>query len=271
VIDEQLKQLEILTENLERSLKNVRLTHENGLTYKSDVDEVKSEMLNIGQRRIEFNYTRKGYADMLGFMIARPLGNDARLEKPVVIESYAALPNKRPELGLYAGQQKLVDASSSFDKVSLMPKFGVMALGVLIEPGITFGTETINSLALAGLSLSWNIGGVYKYGTNKKLNQVKLDRISNQQETFLFNNNLQLKQGSNEIEKEKEILRNDEEIMLLKSRIRDAYQLKYDNGVCSMNDLITSINRESEARCNQALHSVQLLMSLYNYKTKTGN
>lgn len=271
VIDEQLIQLNILMENLERSLKSAKLTHDNGLAYQSDVDEVKAELLNAGQRKIEFSYARKGYADMLGFIIGKPLGEEAKMDKPIVLESYASLSNKRPELSLYANQQKLIDASSSFDKVALMPKFGVMGLGVLIEPGITFGTETLNSLALAGLSLSWNTGGVYKYGKNKKLDQLKRDKISNQQETFLFNNTLQLKQGSNEIEKEKEIIRNDDEIVLLKSRIRDAYQLKYDNGMCSMNDLITTINKESEAKCNQALHNVQLLLSLYSYKTKTGN
>ena len=271
LIDEQLKQLDILMENLDRSLKNVKLTLDNGLTYQSDVDEVRAEVLNAGQRKIEFNYARKGYADMLGFIIGKPFGEEVRLEKPLMVESYALLASKRPELNLYSSQIKLVEASSAIDKVALMPKFGVMALGVLIEPGVSFGTETMNSLALAGLSLSWNTGGLYKFGTNKKLNQVKLDKISNQQETFLFNNTLQLKQGSNEIEKQKEIIRNDDEIVLLKSRIRNSYQLKYDNGICSMNDLITSINKESEAKCNQALHNVQLLLSLYNYKSKTGN
>ena len=32
------------------------------------------------------------------------------------------------------------------DKVAVMPKFGAMAAGILIEPGISFGTETMNSL-----------------------------------------------------------------------------------------------------------------------------
>ena len=271
VIDEQMKQLDILTENLDRSLKNVKLTKENGLTYQSDVDEVKAELLNAGQRRIEFIYTRRGYADMLGFIMGTPLDENVQLEKPVVIESYTSLANNRPELGLYANQLKLVEASSASDKVSLMPKFGVMGLGVLIEPGMSFGTESINSLALAGLSMTWNTGGLYRYWTNKKLNQVKLDKIKNQEETFLFNNTLQLKQGSNEIEKQKEIIRNDDEIVLLKSRIRNAYQLKYDNGMCSITDLINAINKESESVSTRSLHHVQMLMSLYNYKTRTGH
>lgn len=271
VIDAQMEQLDILVANLTRSLNSAKLTSENGLAYQSDVDEVKAELLNVKQRKIEFLYARKGFTDMLSFMTATTLNETSQLEKPVETENYLSLTNRRPELNLYASQLRLVDASSSFDKVAVMPKFGVMAAGILIEPGIAFGAETMNSLAIAGLSLSWNTSGLYKLSKNNKLNQIRQDKISNQQETFLFNNALQLKQGSNEIEKQLEIIKNDDEIVMLKSRIRNAYQLKYDNGICSMNDLINSINRESEAKRNQALHQVQLLSGIYSYKAKTGN
>lgn len=271
VIDAQLDQLDILVANLTRSLNSARLTSEYGLAYQSDVDEVKAELLNVQQKKIEFIYTRKGFLDMLSFMTGSALNETTRLEKPLATESWQSLINRRPELNLYASQLRLADAASTFDKVAVMPKFGVMAAGILIEPGISFGTETMNSLAIAGLSLSWNTSGIYKLSKNNKLNQIKTDKIHNQQETFLFNNALQLKQGSTEIEKQKEIIRNDDEIVLLKTRIKNAYQVKYDNGVCSMNDLINAMNRESEAKCNQALHQVQLLLSLYNYKSKTGN
>jgi len=271
VIDAQMEQLDILIENLNRSLNSAKLTSENGLAYQSDVDEVKAELLNVRQRKIEFVYARKGFTDMLSFMTGTPLNETSRLEKPVVTENYTSLTNRRPELAMYASQLNLIEASTSFNKVSVMPKFGLMAAGVLIEPGIAFGTETMNSLAVAGLSLSWNTSGIYKLAKTNKLDKIKQDRISNQQETFLFNNALQLKQGSNDIEKQQEIIKNDDEIVLLKSRIRNAYQLKYDNGICPMNDLINAINKESEAKRNQALHEVQLLLSLYSYKAKTGN
>lgn len=271
VIDAQMEQLDILVSNLTRSLNSAKLTSENGLAYQSDVDEVKAELLNVKQRKIEFLYTRKGFVDMLSFMTGTALTETTRLEKPVVVENYLALKNRRPELDLYASQLRLTDVSASFDKVAVMPKFGVMAAGILLEPGIAFGTTTMNSLAVAGLSLSWNTSGLYRLSKNNKLNKIRQDKISNQQETFLFNNALQLKQGSNEIEKQQEIIKNDDEIVMLKSRIKSAYQLKYDNGICSMNDLINSINKESEAKRNQSLHQVQLLMSMYSYKSKTGN
>ncbi len=271
VIDAQMEQLDILVSNLTRSLNSAKLTSENGLAYQSDVDEVKAELLNVKQRKIEFLYTRKGFVDMLSFMTGTALNETTKMDQPVVVENYLSLTNRRPELDLYASQLRLTDVSGSFDKVAVMPKFGVMAAGILIEPGIAFGTATMNSLAVAGLSLSWNTSGLYRLSKNNKLNKIRQDKITNQQETFLFNNALQLKQGSNEIEKQQEIIKNDDEIVQLKIRIKNAYQLKYDNGICSMNDLISSINKESEAKRNQALHRVQLLMSMYNYKAKTGN
>ena len=271
LIDEQLKILSILDENLRRSLNNVELSKDNGLAYQTDVDQVKTEQLNVQQRRIEFNFTRQGYVDMLVIMTGSNLPGASRLENPVSLESYSSLANMRPELNLYENQQKAIQAASAFDLVNVMPKFAVLGAGILIEPGISFATSSINTLAIAGVSMSWSTEGLYKLGTNKKLNQVKLDRINNQKETFLFNTSLQLKQISSEIGKQKSILGNDDEIVALRKKIKNAYQVKYDNGFCSINDLINSINKESEAVSTRSLHQIQMLMSIYNYKTKTGH
>jgi outer membrane protein TolC len=271
VIDEQMKQLEIMKDNLNRSFEKVKLSKENGLAFQSDVDEVKAEVLNIEQKKIEFNYTRKGYIKMLSFLIGEKLDENVQLEKPVVVESYESFTNNRPELRLYSNQQKLIEAQSSINKVYNMPKIGFLGAGVLISPGMSFGTEKLQNLAIAGLSLSWNTGGIYKNSNNKNLDRIKMDRITNQQETFSFTNKLQLTQTTSEIEKQKAIINQDDEIVKLKGDIKKSYQLRYDNGMCSMNDLINSINKENEARSNQALHNVQLLMSIYNYKTISGN
>ncbi len=271
VIDEQLKQLDIVTENLVRNFNNVKLSKDNGLAYQSDVDEVKAEILNIEQKKIGFNYTRQGYVEMLSFMIGEAIPASVQPEKPIIVESYTSLVNNRAELKMYANQLKLEESKFGDTKVNNMPKIGLLGAGILIGPGISFATDKINSLALAGLSLSWNTGGIYRSGNNKHLNQIQLDRINNQKETFLFTNNLQLKQAASDIEMKKAILGKDDEIVSLKKNIKNSYQLKYDNGMCSMNDLINAINKESEAQSNQALHDVELLMSQYNYKTISGN
>lgn len=47
-----------------------------------------------------------------------------------------------------------------------------------------------------------------------------MDKINNQQETFLFNNKLQLTQVNNDIEKQKAIIVKDAEIIKLKGNIK---------------------------------------------------
>ncbi|HEY3429970.1 MAG TPA: TolC family protein [Cyclobacteriaceae bacterium] len=271
VIDEQVKHLDILTQNLQRNLNKIQLTKDNGYAFQSDVDEVKAELLNVEQKKIEFQYARKGYVDMLSYLIGQPLNQSVQLARPVALESYSSLTNNRPELKYYSNQRNLLEARSSFNTVGNMPKISLMGVGMMMQPGVSFGPSTFDHLTLAGVSVSWSTANLYKTSNNKQLDKIQSDVISNQQETFEFNNNLQLKQASSEIEKQQAIVSKDNEIVTLKEGITKSYQLKYDNGVASMNDLLTSLNRESEAKSNLALHNIQLLLSIYNYKTISGN
>lgn len=271
VIDEQLKQLDILNENLNRNLKKVQLAKDNGLTYQADVDEVKAEILNLEQKKIEFNYTRKGYVEMLSLLTGEALNENVQLQKPILPEAVEALSNNRPELNLFSNQIKLVEAQSSINTVNNMPKIGLLGAGVLLAPGMSFGSSDFNSLAVVGLSVSWNSDGIFKSSNNKNLDKLRMERITSQQNTFLFNNKLELNRNATEIAKQKAIISKDDEIVRLKETIKKAYQIKYDSGMCSMNDLLNAMNKENEALSNRALHNVQLLMSTYNYKNTSGN
>lgn len=271
VIDEQLKQLSLVTEDLTRNINKLQLSKDNGLALQPDIDELKAEQLSLEQKKIEFNFTRKGYVEMLSYMIGEPLAASIQLERPAMPDPVASLENHRPELTLFASQRKLVEAQSSINRVMSMPKIGLLGAGVWLTPGVSFATSKMTSLSIAGLSVSWNTSGIYKSSNNKGLDQVQLDRIASQQETFIFNNSLQMKSATTEIDKQNAVLENDDAIVNLKTKIKNAYQLKYENGMCPMNDLINAISKENESLSNRALHQIQLLMNLYNYKTISGN
>jgi len=206
--------------------------------------------------------------EMLSYITGQALPENVQLVKPEAPESGA---NQRPELVMFANQMKLITARSSMNKVGNMPKVGILGAGILISPGAAFGMSSVSSLAIAGLSVSWNTDNIYKSSNNQQLDKIQMDQVSTQQATFVFNNNMQLKQSNLEIEKQKAILKNDDEIVALKGNIRKSYQIKYDNGMSSMTELINSVNKESEALSNRGLHQVQLLMNLYNYNQINGN
>lgn len=271
LMDEQIQLMNILTDNLNRNLKAVKLSNENGIAYSSDVDEVKVELLKVEQRVVEIRFAREGYINMLAMMIGEPVSANIKLEKPIVATGYDHLTIKRPELNLYQFQRNQVEEQYALSRVANMPKVGLIGAGILIQPGVAFGAEKINSLAIAGLSVSWNTNGIYKSSNNHELSKISLERINNQQETFLFNTRLQMTQQSSEIEKQRTIVAKDQDIVLLKTGIRKAYEQKYQNGMCTMNDLLLATNGETEARSNQAMHEAQLLLSVYTHKTTSGN
>lgn len=271
LLDEQQNLLTLLTDNLNRNLKAVKLSQENGLVYSSDVDEVRVEILKTEQRIIEIQYTRKGYLEMLAMMIGQPLSSNTTFQKPLITENTELLTINRPELSLYQHQRNYTETQNLLNKVGNMPKVGLLGAGIFMEPGASLGTQKITSLAIAGLSVSWNTNNLYKSSNNRELTKLNIDRINNQQETFLFNTRLQMTQQHSDIEKQKTIILKDNDIVQLKSSIKKAYELKYQNGMCTMNDLLLATNGESEALSTKALHEAQLLMTYYTYKTTSGN
>ena len=208
---------------------------------------------------------------MLSHLIGQTLQENVQLQTPFASGSTTSWAKGRPELNLYASQQRLVEFQSSMNKVANMPKLGLLGFATFIEPGVSLGPSTISNVYVGGLSLSWNTGNLYKNSNNRQLDKIHIDRINNQQEVFTFNNTLEIKRSNSEIEKQKAIVSKDKEIILLKEKITNSYQLKYKNGLASMNDLINSIYKESEARNEQSLHQVQLLLAIYNYNNVSGN
>ncbi len=271
LIDEQLKQLEIQDTILNNNVDRIKQLNDNGLAYKTDLDEVRVEQIKLRQQKTEFKYTRNGYVMMLSLLIGAKISEQTVLQKPLLSTHPADMQIIRPELSLYNSQRNLINAQSDMQHVTLMPKVGLIGAAVLIEPGLNLGNSKLSGLGVAGLSASWNISGLYKNSNEKELTKLSLNKINVQEETFLFNTRLQMTQTSANIEKQEAVLSEDEEIVNLRKNIREGYQLKYDTGTSPLFDFLDAADKETEARAQKALHEMQLLMTLYDYKTISGN
>jgi outer membrane protein TolC len=269
LIDEQLKQLEIQNKILDNNIDKVKKLNENGLAYKTDVDEMKVEQLNLNRQKKDFEYTRSGYLTMLSYLIGKNI-NQTQLEKPA---NTIGLDNtiNRPEQLRFASQRNLINAQADMQKVSLMPKVGLLGAGVMLAPGINLGNNKISTVGVAGVSVGWDIKGLYKNANEKELTKQELNKIDVQEEVFLFNTKFQMNQKTADIERQNAILKDDEAIVKLRRTIREGYQLKYDNGAGPLIDLLNATEKEGNARAEKALHEIQLLMSTYEYQTIKGN
>ncbi|MDW7693595.1 TolC family protein [Flammeovirgaceae bacterium SG7u.111] len=271
LIDEQIAQLEILKGTLQRNMQRVEVAVENGTAFKSDIDELKVEVINTEQRMEELNFNRSAYLNMLAAMIGEPIASDAMLARPVLDNSFLNQGINRPELTLFQNHEALIEAQSKIDKAIMYPKVGIMGIGTFIQPGVDFGASTLNNILVGGLSVNWSLSSLYRNNNNKKLTGIKLQQVQNQRETFLFNTDLMLTQTRLELEKYQKLIAQDKELLELKSSIKKSYDVKYENGVSTMSQLLDKVNDESLAKQNLVVHELQYLMKAYQYKNKSGN
>lgn len=123
-----------------------------------------------------------------------------------------------------------------------------------------------NTTFLGGLTLSWNIGALY---TRKNdLAQLDLQRqtVVNDRERFLFNNRLDNEQAQGAVARLRQQISKDEEIVLLRQRIRTTSDRRVTLGTETVNENLRTINAVSEARQQKALHEIELLKEIYSIK-----
>ena len=126
-----------------------------------------------------------------------------------------------------------------------------------------------NPYFIGGVSLSWNFGSLYTFKNEKKSIEQQKIAIDSQRETFLYNLNMQLPQQQNEIEKYRRTMLDDNEIISLRTQIKNAAEAKVENGTMTVSDLLQEINALEIARQAKSLHEIQYLMSVYNLKFTT--
>ena len=272
LLDEQIKQNLLLQDELKRNYNQISAYITNGIANQADLDAVKVNQLSTAQRKVELDATRKAYREMLSALIGEEIKEGTSLVKPSFAEE-ASLSStvNRPELRLFEAQSNLFETQKSMVDAKNLPKLGVFVQGGYGNPGLNMLKNEFTPYYIAGARLTWNFGSLYTKKNDKKLLDNNLQNVAIQKETFLFNTNLKMTQQSNEIDKIKQLMRDDDEIIRLRTNIKKASEVKVEHGTLSVTDLLRDINSEDQAKQSKVLHEIQLLISIYNYKNSTNN
>jgi outer membrane protein TolC len=269
-LDEQLKQVDLVGTDLNNGIARVEAQVNNGVALKSNLNVLKAELLKTDQRAIEIKSSRKGYIDVLSLFINQPLPENIKLEKPVVAGSVLMNDIQRPELKLYATQEKLYGGQYKMIGSRNKPKASLFFQGGYGRPSLNLFTNDFDFFYTTGLRLNWSIGGFYTEKREKKIIELNQKTIDIQKEVFLFNTNTQLKQQQSEVEKLQKLIATDNEIIDLRIKVKDAARAQLENGVITANDYLREVNAEDQARQTLISHQIQLLQALINYQTISG-
>ncbi|MEO5642062.1 MAG: TolC family protein [Bacteroidia bacterium] len=269
LVDEQLVQIAIKEKDIESGITKTNAAITNGIAFKSSADVLKAELLNNKQRTIELKATRKAYADMLGLFINQPLDENTKLTRPQVVAVSAVI--ARPELKLYDIQHKNYDIQSRLLKSKSLPKFSLFFQSGIGKPAFNPYVNEFQFYYIGGLRLSWSLSNYYTLRKERDIIGINQSMIDIQRETFLFNTNLTITQKSADITRLQELINVDNQIVALRTNIKNAAAAQLENGVITSNDYLREVNAEDQSKQNLLLHEVQLLIANYDLLNTSGN
>ncbi|HMR84280.1 MAG TPA: TolC family protein [Niabella sp.] len=269
LMDAQIRQTELLKKDLQNGIEKTSVAIANGVALKSTANNLKAELLKANQRTIELKVSRKGYADMLALLISKPVNENTVFEKPH--RQVLSTSINRPELKLFDFQKKSLDIQNKLITAKNLPRLSAFLQGGLGRPGLNMLANDVKGYYIGGLRLSWNITGFYTYKNERRMLALNQSAIDIQQETFLFNTNLILKQQNAAIIQMQELIETDKSIVLLRESVKNTTQNQLAYGTATTNDYLIAVNAEDQAKQNLVLHEIQLLIAEYNAQTTAGN
>lgn len=268
-VDEQLKQVALVQKDIDNGLRKVESQVAQGVAFRSAVDLLKAEWLKIDQRKVELISTRKGLIDVLSVFMNQALPSEITLITPSE-PKWETDAIDRPEWTLLDAQQKLLNTQVKLIDNRNLPKASLFAQAGYGRPGLNLLKNEFSFFYLGGVRLNWSLSNFYTHKKEKQIIGINQSMIELQKESFLMQTKAQLKQQSAEINKIKQLLSSDQEIISLRERVKTAAKAQLDNQVITANDYLREVNAEDLARQNWITHQLQLLQAQLNYKTISG-
>ena len=267
LLDEQIKQNTLLQDELERNYRQITAYVENGIANQADLDAVKVEQLNTKQKRVELVSSRMAYLKMLSLLVGEKLSQETVLEKPVPQDEISAVSEiRRPELSLFNAQGVGLQVQEKALNVRHLPQFGLFVQGAYGNPGLNMLKGGFEPYYIAGVRLSWNISDLYTRKNDKRLLAASRDDIDVQEAVFRLNNRMETAQHWRTVEKIDTLMKNDDELIRLRTNIRKSAEAKVANGTLTVTEMLREVTAEDQAKQTKALHEIQRLQALYDIK-----
>ena len=261
--DELLEQNRLLLADLEVNLARIEAMERNGVANRSDWESLRVAQLEARQQRVGIEASRVAFRRMLAELIGLS-ADSLRLETPAD-PGLLSMTVARPELRYFEALENLSQTRERQLTAGWMPRVGAFVQGGYGRPGLDMLDVDFAAYYVAGIRLTWNLGKLYTLANDHRKLATERREIEARRETFLLNTRLDLLNRQEEIRRLSEQLRDDEEIIELRTSVKEAAEAKLQNGVISVADLIREINAVDQARQAEAIRRLRRLMAIYDY------
>lgn len=266
LLDEQLRLNADINALLRSNEAQLAAMLKSGTASAGDFENVKAERLSAEQQQTELLSQRQTQQRLLSIFCGIPVDS---IRRPAV-PNLPSGENKRPELRLFDRRLQLTDAQEKALDAQLLPQLGFFAQGYYGNPGLNLFEDMMKRRwswnGIAGLKLTWNLSALYTHRNEKSKLRVQRELIENARQQFLFNNQLDETQQSENVRRFRAIAQRDGEIIALRTAVRKAAESKLAHGIIDVNGLLREINKENAAKTQQAIHEIDMLKAMYDLK-----
>ena len=266
LLDEQLRLNADVNALLRSNEQQLAAMLKSGTASAGDFENVKAERLSAEQQQTELLSQRQTLQRLLSLFCGIPVDS---IRRPAV-PNLPSGENKRPELRFFDRRLQLTDAQEKALDAQLLPQLGFFAQGYYGNPGLNLFEDMMKRRwswnGIAGLKLTWNLSALYTHRNEKSKLRVQRELIENARQQFLFNNQLDETQQSENVRRFRAIAQRDGEIIALRTAVRKAAESKLAHGIIDVNGLLREINKENAAKTQQAIHEIDMLKAMYDLK-----
>ncbi|MCO5725027.1 TolC family protein [Robiginitalea marina] len=270
LLQERKKLLESKQTQLESQLEEVRAGVRFGALLPASADALEVELLKVQQQFSDLDFSRTGVLDRLSLLIGTALPEDVALQRPEVFFT-PAQELSRPELALFELQKDKIDRSTEVLTKSNLPKINAFAQGGYGNPGLNMLDNSFNTFFITGLRVQWNLFDWNKTQKEEQSQQLNKEFIEAEKETFDLQTRMVLADLQSEIDKLRQALILDGEIIALQEKIVHSAASQLKNGVITSSAYIVEFTNLYEARNHQTLRQLQLLQKQIHYQLAEGS
>lgn len=260
--DEQQKQTDILKNDLNTALDKVKVMVKNGVSLETNQFNLEAELITINQNIKNIELGRSALLEILGKLIGKDLDKDTQLTKPGTIRLKSDF--VRPELTLIDLQKNTLSLQNLQLAAQNVPEISLFLQGGWGKPALNLFSTKFEPYYLGGVRLQWNISRLYTILRERRIIETRLKMYDVEKDMFTMNNDIEQTQQLSKINQLNLSLKSDDELIALRSKIKQTSQVQLENGVITSADFIRDANAENQARQKKALHEMQLILEQYH-------
>jgi outer membrane protein TolC len=151
------------------------------------------------------------------------------------------------------------------------PKVSLFAQGGYGNPGLNLLDNTFQPFFMGGIRLSWTIFDWNITRDQRQAHLIRKELIDAERDAFELNTNTELKRQRAEIQKLIQLLRTDDEIITLRTRVARTARTQLQNGTITASEYLIEENALNESLISRSVHEIRLLQARADYKILQGN